>query len=292
MATKRKSRSPRAYRDGGAVIPDTAATDVLAPEPALTASEPAIPEPLPVDVDAVRRVAEADRQAQEFHRQAAQERQAIDRHVDAIPDISDFKRSTLKAYPVLMQPEYAMVLSREWHAARSDGVPDDTPAMNTRILSAVANAMEAKRKGSPIGGVTEPAPMPEIERPEVKTLAPEIETEALAPFVPPPMPTSMGLPPPLPHAGPSRGKTMPVSAPVSRDVPTASGKRTSEMNSITLSPAEMEIARNSFGSIKDERGRTVDLTDAQKCELYARNKLRLAKMRASGEYRPTTEQSG
>jgi hypothetical protein len=79
---------------------------------------------------------------------------------------------------------------------------------------------------------------------------------------------------------------MPVSAPVSRDVPTASGQR--RTNSVTLSAEEREVARNSFGSVNG----APDLTPDQKERLYAQNKAKLARMRASGEYRQTTEQTG
>jgi hypothetical protein len=57
-----------------------------------------------------------------------------------------------------------------------------------------------------------------------------------------------------------------VSAPVSREVPSGSGRR--QNSRITLTPQEVEMARISNVS-PDE---------------YARQKLRLAQMRASGEY--------
>jgi hypothetical protein len=88
-----------------------------------------------------------------------------------------------------------------------------------------------------------------------------------------------------PAPAPSR-RSMPVSAPVSRDVPTASGQR--RTNSVTLSAEEREVARNSFGSVNG----APDLTPDQKERLYAQNKAKLARMRASGEYRQTTEQTG
>jgi hypothetical protein len=77
-------------------------------------------------------------------------------------------------------------------------------------------------------------------------------------------------------------RSMPVSAPVSRDVPGPSGQRTT--NRITLSPEERDIARKSFTA--------TDMTDEQKERLYAMNKQKLHKLRANGEYRHTTEQTG
>lgn len=77
-------------------------------------------------------------------------------------------------------------------------------------------------------------------------------------------------------------RSMPVSAPVSRDVPGPGGQRTASR--ITLSPEERDIARKSFTAS--------DMTDEQKEKLYAMNKAKLHRMRANGEYRPTTEQTG
>lgn len=74
-----------------------------------------------------------------------------------------------------------------------------------------------------------------------------------------------------------------MSAPVSRDVPTASGQRASSTK-ITLSQEERQIARTSF---------TADnMTNEQKERLYAQNKQKLMRERANGSYRQTTEQTG
>jgi hypothetical protein len=81
---------------------------------------------------------------------------------------------------------------------------------------------------------------------------------------------------------PPRRSSIPVSAPVSRDPPTPSGTRPAAPGKITLSPAEREIARNSFGPIKGENGEMIDLTNAQKEFLYAKNKSRMLKARADG----------
>lgn len=81
-------------------------------------------------------------------------------------------------------------------------------------------------------------------------------------------------------------RSMPVSAPVSRETHTPNGQRRN--NSITLTPEEREIARNAFGSVHG----APDLTPDQKERLYAENKAKLNRMRASGEYRQTTEQTG
>jgi hypothetical protein len=76
-------------------------------------------------------------------------------------------------------------------------------------------------------------------------------------------------------------RSMPVSAPVSRDVPTASGQRQSS-SKITLSPDEVAIARSAFTAS--------DMTNAQKELLYAQNKRKLQTMRANGQY-PQSERN-
>jgi len=82
---------------------------------------------------------------------------------------------------------------------------------------------------------------------------------------------------------PQQRRSMPVSAPVSRDVPTANGQR-QPSNRITLSQEERQIARTSFTN--------PNMSNEQKELLYARNKAKLNKLRANGEYRQTTEQNG
>ncbi len=96
-------------------------------------------------------------------------------------------------------------------------------------------------------------------------------------------------PPPKEEPKPQPGKqrSIPMTAPPSREVPSASGQR-SKPGTMTLSPEERLIART---SIMDRPG-LPNMTNAEKEFLYAKNKARLHKMRASGEYRHTTEETG
>lgn len=71
-------------------------------------------------------------------------------------------------------------------------------------------------------------------------------------------------------------RSMPVSAPVSRDVPSANGQRPTSSSKMTLTEEERRIARTSFTA--------PDMTNAQKELLYAQNKRRLQTMRANGQY--------
>lgn len=87
-----------------------------------------------------------------------------------------------------------------------------------------------------------------------------------------------------PQAQPQR-RTMPMSAPVSRDVPTATGTRSTPMH---LTEEERKIARISIMDRPD----MPNLTNEQKEYIYAQNKRKLHAMRANGQYRQTTEQTG
>lgn len=81
-------------------------------------------------------------------------------------------------------------------------------------------------------------------------------------------------------------RSIPMTAPVSRDAVSPSGTR--QGNKITLTEEERRIARDSI----IDRPDLPKLTDAQKEYIYAQNKQRLLRMRATGEYRQTTEQTG
>lgn len=76
-------------------------------------------------------------------------------------------------------------------------------------------------------------------------------------------------------------RSMPVSAPVSRDAPTVSGQR-QPSTKITLTAEERAIAHTSFTA--------PDMTNAQKELLYAQNKRKLITMRANGQY-PQSERN-
>jgi hypothetical protein len=83
-------------------------------------------------------------------------------------------------------------------------------------------------------------------------------------------------PQPAPHP---QKRSMPVSAPVSRDVPTPTGQRQSS-NKMTLSPEEVAIARASIVDRPDMPA----LTNAQKEYIYAQNKRKYQAMKSNGSY--------
>lgn len=97
-------------------------------------------------------------------------------------------------------------------------------------------------------------------------------------------------PPPKPEPEPKqqpKQRSIPMTAPPSREVPSPSGQR-SKPGTMTLTAEERLIARTSIMDRPD----LPKMSNAEKELLYARNKARLLKMRASGEYRQTTEQTG
>jgi hypothetical protein len=58
-----------------------------------------------------------------------------------------------------------------------------------------------------------------------------------------------------------------------------------QVNQNGLTEVEAEVARNSFGPVKDARGNMVDMTIDQKEKLYRYNRDKYQYMRQSGQYR-------
>lgn len=303
--------------------------DLSPPEPAAQAPEPApaptpASTPAPANDDAVRRALEATQRAEDYQRQLADaQRQAAAREQELVRDRDDAQYNSILTAIASEQSalekaesDYATLSAAgDWAnaakaqraisiaAARMDRLEDNKSAFEARreeLKRAPAAQPEQPKlpdraqqwlrdhpefttdrvKNEQIGAVhrylTEVKRLPAFSESYFDALDNEFGFKS----PPPPEPA-----PAAPAPAPAR-RSMPVSAPVSREVPTASGQRRS--NTMTLSPEEREIARNSFGSIKG----APDLTNDQKERLYAENKAKLNRMRASGEYRQTTEQTG
>lgn len=259
MATRKKYRSkgPQGFYQGGAV-----------PEPEPAASDAPARASMPVPVDdgsnPLGDALAAAKRADELQRQAADPKSAIERQIDKM-EISGPKKEFLKRFPQLATDTF-MAKSAGWHhqAALDAGVEDDTPEMFARVLDGAQREAEsmhwmAKENVRAAAAPPAPAPEPEVQRPPPPAAVP-----------PAPAPARRG---------------MPMSAPVSRGVPSAgSGRREPSSADRTLSPEEREIARNSFTD--------PTMSNSQKEYLYLQNKLKLKRQRESGEYRQTTEQSG
>lgn len=63
-------------------------------------------------------------------------RQAIDAHIDGMPDLTAHKRRFLKAHPSLLTEPYTKLMSLAYMLAKHAGVADDTPAMDHAISQA------------------------------------------------------------------------------------------------------------------------------------------------------------
>jgi hypothetical protein len=273
MASRRKYRTPQGFRDGGAVRPEASAD---APPP----PGPELPPPDPESHDAVRRVAEAARHAEELQRQAAQQPMTVEAYVDAMPGLSDHKRAFLKAHPMLLNEQILPLAARAYQAAVRDHVPDDTEEMNQRLLIGVRQEIEAQRQrqieaASAAVASMEPTPLPESDDRAAERL--DQEANAIhsmmqaADATPTEIVANM---PPVSPMPPQRGRSLPISAPVSRDVPTASGQRTSNIGTVVLSAEERDVARRSYHWLSP------DLAERE----YAFQKAKLTRLRAAGEY--------
>lgn len=274
MATVRKYK-PKGYFRGGRVLedvpiegdaPDTRLADnpvggfpsgILGTEGKegahLTQEPPPAETSLATDQDnPLQRALDAQRRAEELS--------PIAREIDKLP-LSEFKKSFLKAHPDLITDEFrSRAMGFHWNAALQAGIQDDTPEMNAAILQGVdreiAHVRQQAIENVRMPVVSEPEPAPSARREELPA---------------PPM-----MPPP-----PAR-RSMPISAPVSRDVHMPSGQRQSDSSTMTLTEEERRIARTSYSA--------PGMTDAQKEYAYATNKRKLQRLRQSGEY-PESERN-
>jgi hypothetical protein len=195
------------------------------------------------------------------------ERQAIDAYVDGVPNLTDHQKRFLKSHPTLLREPYTDLVQHAVMVARHAGIADDTPQMDNAILAGVARDIEHHRHLSQLTSASaRPTPENAQMHHDVNRHAADLQAEAeqhLAEHQPAPSA------PPLP---PKR-KSLPMSAPVSRDYPSVTG-RPHESN--TLSPAERDIARNSFGD--------PNMSNHEKELLYLRNRNKYRQAKADGSY--------
>ncbi len=158
--------------------------------------------------------------------------------------------------------------SFHYQAGLSEGLPDNSQELANRVLWGV-QAEQAEQHRLAVANVQAkvPALMPRPAMPQ--------QNLALQGFPEPPV-----MPP--------RKASIPMTAPPSRDVPAMGGGKRARDTSMTLTPEERLIARNSIMDRPD----MPKMSNDQKEYLYAVNKARLHRMRESGEYRRTTEENG
>jgi hypothetical protein len=296
MATRRK------YRDGGRVPKDDVA---LAADGAPMAPSPASPaiDPEPSHDDAVLRALQRTERAEELARQVAARPKTVEEEIDALP-VTEHKKAFMKSTPEMHDKANWPAISHYYQSALRAGVPDDSAAMNAAILRGLAlerqHRADLARLAVPTAAMREREINDEFDvDAEVDRL--DMERAAASMSIHAEQSTPMVLDAiaktdariekaavimagePLPPAATTR-RSMPVSAPVSRGAPSLSTGWAQQYSDRTLTPAERDIARRSFTA--------PDMTDAQKEFQYWKNRERLRAMRASGEYRMTTEEGG
>jgi hypothetical protein len=207
---------------------------------------------------------------------------AVDRYVDSISGLTNRQREYLKARPVLLQPEASAILRSEYTAALQEGVPDDSDAMERRLDSRIVARLRARHNQPGDDGIegarATVMQAPDALEPEIQKDVERLDAEAGVirgmMHAENSMPHSLAMD--LPTAGPATPsrRSLPVSAPVSRDVPTISGAKVQDSRNVTLSPEERVIARGSYSWMSH--------ADAER--EYGRQKLKLAAMRKAGTY--------
>jgi hypothetical protein len=255
----------RKYKSGGAVPAEPAELPDVAPDA----------EPAP-DNDPVRRGLAEIHRAEELHRQYAQKvPQSLAEQIEHDPQLTGPQRQFLRQHPHVLSDPRALMFYVS--AARSRGFKDDSPEFFDTILHGFER--EHERGVEHARHLAEMKSQPHRAVQKAHEQADEIEERALAmvPGAQPPPKTSPDVAPP------ESRRSIPVSAPVHRDVPTFSGNRQSHVD-VRLSPEERDIARRSYSA--------PDMTDAQKEYEYWRQREKLRAMRRDGSYRQTTDQTG
>jgi hypothetical protein len=217
-----------------------------------------------VDDNPLQKALQAHGHAEELQRQSAQhqatpttERQ-VAAHIDGLP-ISEFKKQFLRQHPESLFEPLHRLMADHYQIARHAGVPDDTEAMNQAILDGLQRDLDHHRQLT--AAHARPTPENALAHHEAVQVAEELQREAEG-YV------RSGQPDP-PAALPAPRRSIPMSAPVSRDVPMASGGRT--FPQITLNHDERQIAAISFPHLPRARAEYE----------YAQNKRKIA-MKADG----------
>jgi hypothetical protein len=260
----------RKYKTGGAVPAEPAELPDVAPD---AAREPA-PDPIQ---DPVLYALRQTERAEELQRQYARPPQTLAEQIDTDPGLSGPQRQFLRQHPHVLSDPRALMFYVS--AARSRGIKDDSPEFFDTILNGFKR--EHERGVEHAKHLAEMKSQPHRAVEKAHEHADEIEERALAmvPGAQPPPKASSAMAPSTPEPR----RSIPVSAPVHRDVPTFSGNRESHVD-VRLTAEERDIARRSYSA--------PDMTDAQKEYAYWVQREKLRRMRRDGSYRQTTDQTG
>jgi hypothetical protein len=243
MTTRRKYKEPAYY--SGEAEPVAARADVTPPSPAPPSAK--APHVTADDVDAVRRALAATHHAEELQRAHMAQQQGqpdVEQILASIEGLSAHKRAFLRQHSHFLTNKLAQdLLRKNYHEGLAEGHADDTHELNQRVLAGVERDLEYLRQQ---------------------------EAMRAAQQQPVQHPMSPAATPPPTLATPTIKRSIPMAAPVSRDVPTASGRQASKQ--VILSPEEREIAHVSF------RHLPADQREAE----YAKNKILMHQLKAEG----------
>jgi hypothetical protein len=255
----------RKYKTGGSVPAEPVETLDVAPDGPIHDDDPVL--------YALRQT----ERAEELQRQYAQKApQSLAEQIETDPAITEPQRQFLRQHPHVLSDPRALMFYVS--AARSRGLKDDSPEFFDAILNGFRR--EHERGVEQAKHLAEMKSQPHRAVEKAHEQADEIEERALAmvPGAQPPPKASPDVPSP-----PAPRRSIPVSAPVHRDVPTFSGNRESHVD-VRLTAEERDIARRSYSA--------PDMTDAQKEYAYWVQREKLRRMRRDGSYRQTTDQTG
>jgi hypothetical protein len=262
----------RKYKTGGSVPAEAVEMPDVAPD---AVAEPA-PDPIhdPV-LYALRQTERAEALQRQYAAQKAP--QSLTEQIEADPALTGPQRQFLRQHPHVLSDPRALMFYVS--AARSRGIKDDTPEFFDTILRGFEREHErGVEHAKQLAGMTA-QPHRAVEKAHEQ--ADEIEERALA-MVPGAQPPPKASPAMAPSSPESR-RSIPVSAPVHRDVPSFGGNRESYVDT-KLTAEERDIARRSYSA--------PDMTDAQKEYAYWVQREKLRRMRRDGSYRQTTDQTG
>jgi hypothetical protein len=247
----------RKYRDAP-TDGDVAIADDPVPAPAAEVAAAR-----PTDDNALMSAVAAAQRAEELQRQHAQQPQqplTIDQYIDGVPGLSDHKRTFLRAHPQMLEPALTPVMARVYHEGLRSGLKDDTRELDEFVLDGVERELQQHRELT--SAAARPTPENREAHQQTVEAVEQLQREAEA-ILAETAAEHQPEPPPL-------RRSVPFSAPVSREVPMASGER--RPGQMTLSAEERQIAHNSFRH----------LSKASAELEYAQNKRRMIEMKADG----------
>jgi hypothetical protein len=231
--------------------------------PAPAPAPPAAPEPTSEGDDAnpLQRAYDAARHAEELQRQPARAAD-VHAHIDSLP-ISGHKKAFLHANPALAQAPLSHVMAHHYQLALHSGVPDDSEFMNQTVLQGVQRDIAHHHA---LKALTSADARPTAANAQAHEDAGESAAELMREAEGHQAAWLAENPPPAP---PQKRRSIPMSAPVSRDFSAVSGSRQQEN---TLRADERQIARVSFPH----------LSPLQAEYAYLQNKKRMMATKADG----------